>query len=156
MVEVTEKTWPALEGPTRWLALVSCAMGILAVTLFPVRAGLVDGFREGHWPRGAFEALWSRTEYVTAGDIFFNVLLFMPLGFFALPAERSLRRGGRFYALLVGVGLSASIELVQAAVPGRWPSLLDILANGLGAWLGALVLAWWTTRAPAPRSDIEL
>jgi VanZ family protein len=45
------------------------------------------------------------------------------------------RRG----ALLLGAGISFSIETVQLFIPVRTPSIIDILANALGAGLGAFV-----------------
>jgi hypothetical protein len=49
MDEAKEKAWPALETHTRVLASVSCVLGILAVTLFPVRVGLLRNLHDGLW-----------------------------------------------------------------------------------------------------------
>lgn len=50
-----------------------------------------------------------------------------------------------FLAAIVAVAAyGAGVELLQWAVPTRWPSLLDALANALGATLVAAV--WWLRR----------
>ena len=66
-----------------------------------------------------------------------NVLLFLPLGFLfrASAASERGRRPGT--ALVLGVVASAAIEAVQVYLPGRFPSLVDVATNALGAWAGA-------------------
>jgi VanZ family protein len=69
-------------------------------------------------------------------DTLLNVLFFVPFG--AAVAATGWR-GPR--AALAGFLLSAMIELLQAFVPGRVSSLRDVLANGLGALSGYLVMS---------------
>ena len=61
-----------------------------------------------------------------------NVLLFVPFGFFA-----RLRWGAAWRAVGAAFLLSFCIEAVQLFVPGRETGLSDLLANTLGAALGA-------------------
>lgn len=74
-----------------------------------------------------------------ARDLSLNVVLFIPLG--AL-GRRSLRHAGLagLPALLATVGgsmaLSLTMETVQHFIPGRYPSLLDVVMNGGGATMG--------------------
>lgn len=131
-----------LEPATRLLALVSTAFGILAVTLFPVRTGLLSLVRAGVWPDWSLSAVLTRTEYTGLSDVTLNVIIFLPLGCFAIdplsPASRPwLRVAG---AGLAGTLFSLAIEFLQSGVPGRYPSLLDIATNGCGAALGAWLL----------------
>ncbi|MGH7628988.1 MAG: VanZ family protein, partial [Gemmatimonadales bacterium] len=61
--------------------------------------------------------------------------------------------GGRppLRAAMVGGGLSLAIELIQLLVPGRDPSLSDLLTNTVGAFLGALLgLRWRAIALPSP------
>src|SRR5690606_4788883 len=39
---------------------------------------------------------------------------------------------------LAGISLSAGVEALQTWIPGRYPSLSDVLLNGAGALCGAL------------------
>lgn len=66
-----------------------------------------------------------------------NVCMFVPLGFFLLLA---LRRGMLWLTVLMVPLLSIVIELTQAvALAERFASPLDVVANTLGGYLGALV-----------------
>lgn len=74
-----------------------------------------------------------------AVDVVLNLLLFLPLGF-------GLRRAGLGLIAAAGTAatLSVLLELAQlGVVPGRDPSLRDVLANGAGAlagaWLGGMI-----------------
>jgi VanZ family protein len=74
------------------------------------------------------------------GDLLSNILLYMPLGFFAClgfgrhrPAR--LRIGG---TLPLGILLSSGMELAQYHDAGRVTSMGDVYANGLGTLAGAI------------------
>lgn len=68
---------------------------------------------------------------------------------FALPEVRDRRRQG--FAAGVSTAVGALLELVQSALPYRSADVLDLLADAVGAVLGALVMAWslrlWEARA---------
>jgi hypothetical protein len=71
-------------------------------------------------------------------DAVANVAMFLPLGFlFRLTRDP---HGDRWAMrpLMWGLLFSAAIETVQRFLPSRFSSPLDVLTNGLGAWLGAL------------------
>lgn len=65
-----------------------------------------------------------------------NILMFAPLGFLLTLLFRH-----PWYGVLLALTLSAGAELVQLVIPSRQASLRDILANVLGAAIGA-ALAW--------------
>ena len=112
---------------------------IVYASLFPF-----EGWR---WPPGvpAWQLLrlpWPR--YFIPFDIAGNLLAYAPLG--GLVALAQLRHGRRplaalALAVLLGAGLSYTMELTQQLLPPRVPSLLDGVLNAAGATLGAL-LAW--------------
>jgi hypothetical protein len=80
-------------------------------------------------------------------DVIANVLLFLPLG---VVLFLRTRRAGR--SVLCGALLSAAIELIQFRLPGRDPSLGDLLFNTLGTGAGVLfVVSAPLWRAPARR-----
>jgi len=88
------------------------------------------------WLRGP--ATWSVSDLVS------NVLLFMPIGL-CLAAALDRRIGARRAigaAMIIGFAcaLSTAVELCQAFVPYRTPSVVDVMAETLGAALG--VAAW--------------
>ena len=68
-----------------------------------------------------------------------NVLLFVPLGF-GLAGIFLAYHGGKWRSfvlvLVVGLLLSSLMEGVQAVALLRFPTLADVIANGLGAGLG--------------------
>ena len=127
-----------MEKDTRRFALASVALGICAVTLFPVKPGLLARIREihpGFSPAPFLEA--SRT--FSAFDFAQNILLFLPVGFLTV-ADRS-RTPWRRAALGAAVAFlfSAAIEIAQTRIPGRFPSFWDIGFNTLGGLLGASI-----------------
>lgn len=69
-------------------------------------------------------------------DGLLNIALFVPLGWALAAGGRSPRR-----ALVIGLLLSAGIEVAQLFLPNRFPSIGDVLYNGAGAGLGALLWA---------------
>jgi glycopeptide antibiotics resistance protein len=76
-----------------------------------------------------------------------NIFLFVPLGGLLVLA---LGRRRAWLAVLIGIVVSLTIEVAQALVlPERHPSAMDVLANSLGAVLGATVAIALLT--PAPR-----
>lgn len=70
-----------------------------------------------------------------------NVIMFVPLGVFLTLA---LGPTHAWIGLLALPALSGAIELAQLLfLPTRYPTLVDIAANSVGAWIGigAVVLA---------------
>jgi hypothetical protein len=65
-----------------------------------------------------------------------NVVMFTPLGFLLTLLFRRAAVGAS-----VGVAVSVCIELVQIVIPDRHASVRDVISNGIGAAIGALV-AW--------------
>jgi hypothetical protein len=78
-------------------------------------------------------------------EIIQNLLLFLPFG--AAVAWRWPRIGWK--VLGAGVALSFTVEFLQQWIPGRDPSLGDIVTNGTSTLLGA-ALVWTAPRWLAP------
>jgi VanZ family protein len=74
-------------------------------------------------------------------DIFENLVLFVPLGLLFLAARR--RTGWRplLEAFCLGLLVSTVLEACQLSLPGRYPSVIDVAANGCGACLGSATAA---------------
>ncbi len=94
------------------------------------------------WPDGlAFTWVLPRSNFEVANDIVANILGYLPLGLILCVAH--LRSGRRpllagVLTVLVGAGLSYTMELVQFTIPGRVPSVADWMLNSLGTAWGAL------------------
>lgn len=71
-------------------------------------------------------------------DFMSNMVLFFPLGFLL---RVGLDRGpdpALFRAFMLGCIVSSAFEALQYLSPGRNASPWDVLANGLGTWMGAV------------------
>lgn len=87
----------------------------------------------------------------TTKDLILNVVLFLPFGFIheLMRPSGLVRPGERWRRLLANaLLLSGGIELLQVWLPLRYPSLLDLVTNGLGALLGG-----WSYQAMTRRFD---
>ena len=82
-----------------------------------------------------------------------NVAVMMPLG--ALTALLLPRRLW-WVAVLACCGLSLSIEAAQALLPGRMPSVIDLVANSAGALLGAALTLPFRRLTPEERATRDL
>jgi VanZ family protein len=97
-------------------------------------------------------ARWSLSDFVS------NVLLFVPIGLFAMASIAPVTRAGAgfqpaqgalkgrpctcgFVVIAMSIALSTLIELAQAFVSWRTPSVVDVGAETMGALFG--VAMWW-------------
>lgn len=89
-------------------------------------------------PKADYPISWSFMQ-----DVSVNLAGFVPLGvFLSLLLSRTTRWSGRrtlIASVLSGLCISLCIELVQAFIPGRDSSLVDLLMNTVGAGAGVLV-----------------
>jgi VanZ family protein len=111
---------------------------ILYVSLYPFRFGadgptVAEALRQLSWARAS------------RGDMFNNVLLYVPLGFcLALAVEPRVGRGAALTGGLAGGALlSLAMELAQASIAPRVPSLTDLSLNAVGALAGAIAGSAW-------------
>lgn len=75
---------------------------------------------------------------LTGVDVIGNLLLFIPLGIGLAVAGVA-----RSKVATIGAIASISIELMQIVIPGRDPSIIDVISNTLGAFTGAVFGAHW-------------
>ena len=87
-----------------------------------------------------FHFAWPERWQVSIGDdpydMIANVLLFVPLGFLLRLARPRDRRGSVVLVVLSAALISVAIEAVQLFDTTRESTLLDVVANTLGAWIG--------------------
>jgi VanZ family protein len=73
------------------------------------------------------------------GDFIANVLLYLPLGLFWVPALRRMKRiAGITLTVFLGFALSVCIELLQFYEPARVSALADVYANVIGVSVGSV------------------
>jgi len=72
-------------------------------------------------------------------DSITNFVLFFPLGFLFQLSRRNHRDTLCVKALGFGILVSVVIEITQVFLLGRYTSVIDVITNGAGAWVGALI-----------------
>jgi len=80
---------------------------------------------------------------ISIGDILINLFGFIPLGFLlsGYLNRRSWSGKSAFVvSLVIGASVSLTIEVLQAYLPTRNSSMIDLIANTLGTALGSFVL----------------
>ena len=74
-------------------------------------------------------------------DVIVNVLGFVPFGFLLSIWREQTNRSSRWrsclFTILVGALISLGIEVAQAFIPARDSSMIDLICNTAGAFLGA-------------------
>jgi hypothetical protein len=139
--------------------------GIAALYPFNERTGVVIHNRAGSAPDliipNRFKLLHAATlspeldiHRSDLQDIVVNIVGFVPFGFFGYAYLRHVRRLGKIETTLTIIALGAitslTIELLQAHLPSRDSSLLDVIDNTLGTNLGVIAflcgsaLGFWT------------
>jgi glycopeptide antibiotics resistance protein len=114
------------------LLIVAVLVGLMTLTPTPVDQGRVELIKQLlSWLHDHGVPQWfgyHKLEFTA------NIVMFVPLGFFIalLLPLRSAWLGG-----VVGMLASMFVELTQLfALPGRVASVLDVLANSVGGWVG--------------------
>lgn len=90
---------------------------------------------------------------ISKPDLLTNLLIYAPLGYLAFLGLRHRlgTPGALTTAAAVGFFLSFGLEYLQAYLPGRVPSALDLLLNGVGALAGAALCALLRPQRPLGR-----
>lgn len=111
-------------------------VAVAVVLLSPVSpSAQVDGVTG--WLRDGLGLAWIRQGWVEFGG---NVAMFLPLGLLLTLLFRP-----PWWGLALAVLISVAAELGQLLLPARTATPRDVVANGLGALLGAGV-AWLIIR----------
>lgn len=135
---------------TRWAPLALWWAALLYASLYPAYP----------WDWTAFGFAWIREglpRWWTWPEVLVNVAAYLALGFLAARCLAPRIGAGLsvWLALVLGSLTSMAVELMQSALLPRIASVLDLMANSLGAflgasfylglraWLPALVLGWF-------------
>jgi glycopeptide antibiotics resistance protein len=126
MVQTGSVPAPSRSKARLSLVLVLYFLGIIGViTLAPFRFALPDHYR-----------------ILTSGggfDVVANILLFVPLGFLFPMTGESGEPPSPLRVLLLGVLLSGAIETIQLFEQDRYSSIIDVMTNASGTWVGAML-----------------
>jgi VanZ family protein len=117
------------------IAAVAIAV-IIYGSLYPFvfRAHAHSGLGEA---LAALLATWTRP--TSRGDIISNVLLYVPLGFFAAHALAGLPRAARVgLATALGLCICIAVEIAQFYEAARNSTMSDVYSNTAGTFLGAV------------------
>jgi glycopeptide antibiotics resistance protein len=106
--------------------------------MFVVAAALVVPASPPHVYRGYLQDIPLGRRLVA--DVALNIAIFVPIGWGLHRIAR--RRGGAsrtrlLVAVILAAAFSLAMETVQAWLPNRYSSAVDVLANTLGATVGA-------------------
>lgn len=95
------------------------------------------------WPESPVGALFvaSLMSPQSASDVLFNLIIYIPLGLLMVRALGPMRADTAHLVCvgMAGMALSLTLESVQAFVPGRSCSLVDVGTNTIGAVAGAML-----------------
>src|SRR5574341_990940 len=114
--------------------------------LYPANSGYRNGVVSGRLRLTPDAASDAAVSIRYGDDVFHN-----PTNCFEQPTDTNKRQSGRGTTVGLDAGrfvtprfeaLSLSMEALQSLLPGRIASLVDLLANGAGAALGALAAPW--------------
>jgi VanZ family protein len=125
----------------RWFFLFYCLF-ILYGSFIPFRFSDDPEFVRSQFVRFFTPPYYHGVRKFSLPDVLSNIVLFIPFGFLWIGGKFSLRASSRLWrALLAGGALGLlsglTIESGQMFSPGRIPSILDALCNGLGSAFGA-------------------
>ncbi|MDH3886146.1 MAG: VanZ family protein, partial [Desulfobacterales bacterium] len=114
------------QNTLNYALLIYMSIIVLLITLIPFDFRMTEQFK----------ITWS----TNLTDLITNIFLFIPIGFFFKLSRGHSRDALCLAPLLFGLILSTTIEFTQSFIPGRYTQVIDVVANGLGAWLGGIFL----------------
>jgi VanZ family protein len=145
-----ERHYARLEPHYAWIA-AGIAVLILYGSFYPFF------FYPNDDPRGPLGVLLqSGFRPDSLDDVVSNILLYLPLGFFAAYAVQRRTLAAIAGAAAAGFALSLLVELVQFYDLGRFQELTDICSNTAGALLGAAGAAAARGRVSSPYVTLVL
>lgn len=142
---------PARPSALLQFAAVGYVGIVLIASLYPFAGGRVP---DPAWLWTQFSE-WPR--YYTYTDMVMNVGAYVPVGMLVARwlAYRFAMVQAAGYAVMTGIALCVCVEFVQAGMPTRVPSGLDVFCNSTGTLIGAwLALLMGVRRAEGGALDV--
>ena len=117
------------------------ALSVLLPYLFLVGASTIITRRADTEKHAILKPFWTIQAILTGGkqkawllnEVFLNILMLMPVGFL-LPFLFEKRKLA--VTLLIGMGISLTIEIVQLLTHRGYPEIDDLIFNMLGVFIG--------------------
>lgn len=91
----------------------------------------------------------SREPSAIALEFIANIALFVPFGVLLSIAAPKLPW---WSVIAIGCLTSVGIELIQFAIPSRFPTVSDVIANTAGTAIGVGLILWWRRSRRLPGS----
>ncbi len=110
--------------------------------LFPFRFVFSGHELSAAWSHASLLPYWDTPGRRIHGipDVVANILLTLPLGFFGFLYRAAQSRTWAVWKwCALGLALGTAAEVVQLAIPMRSSGVTDVINNGLGAFLGAVL-----------------
>ena len=132
------KTTNKYQTTLTYALLIYMCIIVLLITLIPFQFHIPEQFNI-HWQ-------------TSLSDLMTNIFLFVPIGFFFKLSRGYNRNRLCLGPLLFGLIFSATIEFTQAFIPGRYTQVIDVITNGLGAWLGGMIFVFLESQVKGGRA----
>lgn len=116
-----------------WVMLIGAVLVVLSATLVGSTIPGGRGGRVNLIPGVSILALNQDDKSDAVENVFGNILLFLPLGFFGVLVRRGLVE-----VTGAACALSVCIETTQWVLGDRWADIDDVLLNTFGAFVGAV------------------
>ena len=134
---VASLTAPPARSPRRRALAAAAALACMAVVTY------LSSLAQPDIPPGP----WAWSDKLTHAAVFGTIGLLWALAA-ARPGARAV-----LAAVAITAAFGAADEFHQSFTPGRDASLLDLLADTVGATAGALLVTWYSARRWAPPSS---
>ena len=117
-----------------WLLFFEYVFLVLGMTVFYRHTGTKAVVYSPFW---SYVSVWRDGDMAVLHEIILNVLLFVPIGFlWGLQSSKRPKKWQRLSTIILGVSLSAVIELLQYCFKKGCVEVDDVIHNTLGCLVG--------------------
>ena len=136
-----------------WLLFFECVFLVLGMTVFYRHTGTKAVV---YSPFSSYVSVWRDGDMTMLHEIILNIVLFVPLGFlWGIPSLKWSRKWQWLGAIILGVSLSAVIELLQYSFKKGCVELDDVIHNTLGCLIGFVLWRGFAKCFFGNKSDIN-
>lgn len=137
-----------------WLLFFEFVFLVLGMTVFYRHT---DSKAVVYSPFWSYVSVWRYRNMAVLHEIILNVLLFVPIGFlWGLQSSKRPKKWQWLSAMILGVSLSAVIELLQYSFKKGCVELDDVIHNTLGCLVGFVLWRGFAKCFLGNKSDVNL